>query len=216
MKRPFQLSVRTVVGRKNIEALSGSLLLAFMVEHAAANALLLLRNPAPYQWYVNFMGRWMLVRGLEVALFTLFAIHIGLGVYIRWQHRTVRKRLPRPPRVQPLATRYVGWTGGVILMFLIVHLATFFLPHRITAVPGFNLYERAHQVFSSGWYTLLYVVSMAALGLHVHHGIRSAMFSFTMIPRDRVPGIRSVLSWTGVVTTALLGLIAVTLFLRSL
>lgn len=216
MKRPFQLSTRTVVGRKNIEALSGTLLLGFMVEHTLANALLLLTDPAPYHWYVEFMGRWLLVRGLEVALFALFAVHISLGIAIRWQHRRIRQRRQSPQKDLPLSTRSIGWTGGVILIFLIIHLRTFFVPHRLQEVHGFDLYHEAHVAFASVWYTLFYVLAMVSLGMHLYHGIRSAVFSFTMIPRHLVPRVRVVLSWVGAMTSALLGLIAVVLFLRSL
>src|SRR5512139_1481738 len=70
----------TPFGRKNLEAGTGALLLLFMVEHFVANLMLLINDPEPYRWYTETMGRAILVRGMEVGLFLLFAIHIGIGL----------------------------------------------------------------------------------------------------------------------------------------
>ena len=92
MTRQFPLSLTTAYGRKNTEALTGTLLLAFMVEHFLANLMLLIDDPAPYQWYTETLGRALVVRGLEVALFGLFLVHIGIGLHMRLQHRRLLNR----------------------------------------------------------------------------------------------------------------------------
>lgn len=212
MSRRFPLSLTTAYGRKNTEALSGTLLLAFMVEHFLANLLLLLDDPAPYQWYTETLGRAIVVRGLEVGLFALFLIHIGIGLHMRLQHRRLLRRHPEAPRPKDLSTRFVGWTGVIILVFLVVHLWRFFVPNRVQGLPDFDLYEQAHLAFSNVWYVLLYVVSMVALASHLRHGIRSALFSFKFLPKPLLPRIRNILSWIGFGTALGLAYIAVHIY----
>jgi len=215
MSNRLQISLTTAYGRKNLEALSGTLLLAFMVEHFLANLMLLWPEAAPYQWYTNTLGRSIVVRGLEVALFALFFVHIGIGLHMRVQHRRLLQRHPEAPRPKAMSTRFVGWTGLIILVFLVVHLWRFFVPNRIEHLEGFDLYQQAHLAFSDLWYTLFYAVSMVALASHLRHGIRSALFSFRFIPKPLLPRIRSVLSWIGFGTSIGLAYIALHIYVLS-
>lgn len=215
MKSPLQISLTTAYGRKNLEALSGTMLLAFMVEHLLANLMLLWPEAAPYQWYTNTLGRSILVRGLEVALFALFIVHIGIGLHMRVQHRRLLARHPEAPRPKAVSTRFVGWTGLIILVFLVIHLWRFFVPNRIQQIEGFDLYQQAHLAFADPWYTLIYVLSMVALASHLRHGIRSALFSFRFIPKPMLPRVRSVLSWIGFASSLGLAYIAAHLYVLS-
>ena len=205
----------TGYGRKNLEAITGTLLLVFMIEHFLANLMLLLDDPAPYHWYTETLGHSVFVRGLEVALFALFLLHIGIGIVMRMQHQRMLRNNPRAPRPKDFATKYVGYTGAVILIFLVVHLLKFFVPNRVQGLEDFDLYEQAHIAFATWWYTLFYVASMAALAFHLKHGIRSALFSFKWLPKERVPLVRSVASWTGFFVSAGLAYIAVHLWVKS-
>lgn len=209
-------SFSTTTGRKNIEAVTGALLLLFCVEHLAANLLLLLNDPAPYRWYTESMGRSSLIRLMEVGLFGLFIVHIGLGWRMRLRQREIRKMSPRLPKVKNFATRTVGLTGVVILIFLVVHLVRFFLPNKVVRPEVFDLYNEAHQAFSSFWYTLFYVFAMAALAFHLRHGIASAIVSFRRIPPMLIPRIRVVGGWLAIIVPAGLAYIAIHIYLVSL
>lgn len=212
----FSRYFTTPQGRKDTEALTGLLLLIFCAEHLAGNAMLLLNDPAPYRWYTAVMGRSMIVRLMEVALALLFVIHIGLGLTMRIQYRRVRRKNPRLPKARSWATRTVGMTGIVILVFLVVHLQRFALPNRIIGEQDFDLYHQAHLAFANPWYTAFYVFSMAALGFHLHHGVRSAVVSFKRVPPTLVPRARAVAGWTAILVTIGLAYIAVHINVMSL
>lgn len=206
----------TPIGRKNLEALTGTALLLFVVEHFAANLLLLLDSPTMYLWYTNTLGHSLLVRGLEAALFLTFAIHIGIGLKMRLQFRRMLKKNPRAKRPKDITSRFVGLTGIIILAFLVIHLWHFFIPNRVLYTASFNLYRQAHESFASVWYTGFYIVCMVALAMHLKHGIRSAVFSFKFIKPSAVPLVRSVLMWVGLLTPLGLGYIALHLYIRSI
>jgi|NOAtaT_7_FD_contig_111_17983_length_14815_multi_3_in_0_out_0_14 succinate dehydrogenase / fumarate reductase cytochrome b subunit len=199
----------SVRSRKMIEASTGMLLLVFCVEHVLGNSMLLLSDPEPYRWYTETMGRALLIRIAEVVLFGLFAVHISTGLYMRWQHMRFTRSHPEKRPKQTLSTRLVGWTGAAILIFLVIHLDRFFLPNRFAAEGTRpDLYLLAHEAFASPWYTTFYVACMVALASHLHHGIRSAFFSFKFIPPHAVPRVRSAVARVGLITPLLLGYIA--------
>lgn len=206
----------TPFGRKNLEASTGALLLLFMVEHLVANVMLLWNDSAPYRWYTETLGRAIVVRGMEIGLFLLFAVHIGVGLVMRLYHRKLQRKHPNLPRPKSLSSRFVGWTGTAILLFLVIHLWRFFWPNRVVGVDGFDLYAEARSAFSSVWYTTFYVICMVALASHLHHGIKSALFSFKFIPPKHVPLARKIGAGVGVGTSLGLAYIAVHLYVISL
>lgn len=206
----------TPYGRKNLEAITGSALLLFLVEHFGGNLLLLCTNPSLYQWYTNTLGHSILVRGLEAILFATFAIHIGIGLMMRIQYRKMMSKNPRAKRPKDITSRFVGITGIIILVFLVIHLWHFFIPNRVLVEKDLDLYHQASTAFASVWYTLFYVICMVALAMHLKHGIRSALFSFKFIKPSIVPRVRTVLMYVGMATPCGLAYIAVHLYIRSL
>lgn len=206
----------TPFGRKNLEASTGAVLLLFMVEHLLANVMLLWNDPAPYRWYTETLGRAIVVRGMEIGLFLLFAVHIGIGLIMRLYHRKLQRKHPNLPKPKSMSTRLVGWTGTAILLFLVIHLWRFFWPNRVLGLTDFNLYAEARAAFSSVWYTLFYVGCMVALASHLQHGIKSALFNFKFIPPKRVPLARKIGAAVGVGTSLGLAYIAIHLYFVSL
>lgn len=206
----------TPFGRKNLEASTGALLLLFMVEHLLANVMLLWNDPAPYRWYTETLGRAIVVRGMEIGLFLLFAVHIGVGLLMRMYHRKLQRKHPNLPKPKSLSTRLVGWTGTAILLFLVIHLWRFFWPNRVIGVADFDLYAEARAAFSSFWYTAFYVICMVALASHLQHGIKSALFNFKFIPPKRVPLARKIGAIVGVTTSLGLAYIAMHLYVINL
>jgi succinate dehydrogenase / fumarate reductase cytochrome b subunit len=205
------ISLRTPLGRKNLEALSGVFLLLFLVEHLIANTLLLLSDPEPYRWYTSSVGASIFVRILEVVLFVLFITHIVVGLVMRLHHRQIQRRNPKLPKPKNFSTRFIGYTGVIILIFLIIHLLRFFIPNRVLETKGFDLYTEAHAAFASLPYTVFYAVSMLALASHLRHGIRSSLFSFRFIPREYIARIKTIASWMGFIVP--LGLAGIALWL---
>ncbi|NQW29172.1 MAG: hypothetical protein HQ472_01495 [Ignavibacteria bacterium] len=205
----------TVSGRKKLEAYSGSLLLLFLLEHLCGNILLLNSNQAPYLWYTEVMGNSLIVRVLEIALLGTFALHITVGLYMRLNYLKLKKRVVNMKPPKSISSRFVGVTGAVILLFLIVHLWNFFIPNRVYTNQDYNLYEAAHLAFSSVYYTGFYVFCMTMLAYHLHHGIRSAFATVKPLKPQLMPRFISVVSMLGLLTPLALAYICVHLYARS-
>lgn len=129
------------IGKKLIMGLTGLLLIVFLVEHLIGN-LLLLSGPRAFNEYAEFMGGNMIVRVLEVGLFAGFLFHIVDGLWLWAQNRKarpVRYAVKSGNRNSSWFSRNMATTGVVILIFLILHLATFFIDARFGADISFGV-----------------------------------------------------------------------------
>lgn len=200
--------------RKRIEASTGVFLLLFLLEHAVGNVLSILPNPTYYDEYVDMLGRTIIVRVLEVCLLLVFVVHIVIGLAMKYVRHTIIKRRsekPAPPR--PIL-RVVGWTGAIIIIFLSIHLTTFFIPDRFGA-DVLHPRVRMAEAFSHLPYVLFYVVSMLAVSLHLYYGIPSALATLPLVPRSWIPVLIRFGRISSIVAPILLALTVVIFFIRS-
>ena len=167
----------STVGRKLVMALTGLFLCTFLVEHLYGNLLLYkLDAGLAFNEYSAWMAGNMLIRTVEFGLFAGFLIHIIDGLYLTLQNkkaRPVRYAVSQQTGNSTWFSRNMGLTGSVILVFLVIHLRSFFFPHRVMHAENSMAYDVA-VAFQSNWYSALYVVAMVILGAHLNHGFQSA------------------------------------------
>lgn len=165
------------IGKKIIMALTGLFLVVFLIEHVAGNFLLFANDGGTaYNAYSHTMTNSPFVRVVEVFLFLSFLFHAVDGLILWRQNKASRPQGYAVKKASPgtkWASRNMVLAGVVILVFLVIHLATFFVPYRITGnIP--NLYNRVEEVFRSPLYSGFYVFCMFFLGQHLWHGFASA------------------------------------------
>ncbi len=167
----------STVGRKLVMALTGLFLCIFLLEHLYGNLLLYKIDAGlAFNEYSAWMAGNMLIRTVEFGLFAGFLIHIIDGLYLTLQNkkaRPVRYAVSQQTGNSTWFSRNMGLTGSVILVFLVIHLRSFFFPHRVMHAENSMAYDVA-VAFQSNWYSALYVVAMVILGAHLNHGFQSA------------------------------------------
>ncbi|TAH38961.1 MAG: succinate dehydrogenase cytochrome b subunit [Bacteroidetes bacterium] len=165
------------VGRKLVMALTGLFLCTFLVEHLYGNLLLYkIDGGLAFNEYSAWMAGNLFIRTVEIGLFAGFLIHIIDGLYLTLQNRKarpVRYAVSQQTGNSTWFSRNMGLTGSFILFFLIVHLRSFFFPHRVLHAENSMAYDVANA-FQSNWYSALYVLAMVILGAHLNHGFQSA------------------------------------------
>jgi succinate dehydrogenase / fumarate reductase cytochrome b subunit len=92
-------------------------------------------------------------------------------------------------------SRNMAITGSILFVFLIIHLKSFFLPYRITNTEALvsdprYLYHTTVGAFRNIWYSLFYIIAMITVGMHLHHGFRSAFQTIGMRSPKYYPFIR--------------------------
>jgi succinate dehydrogenase / fumarate reductase cytochrome b subunit len=185
---------RSSVGTKYVMAVTGLVLIGFVLAHMAGNLLIFAGKDALNGYAHALEEKPALVWAGRVILLAIFVLHIVLG--IRLTRDNMRAR-PVPYVCEDTvqanwASRHMLLTGLVILAFVIYHLLQFTIGvtdpshfKRNTAdVPLYHPadpalrpeYDVAAMVvggFRQPLVTLAYVVAMVFLALHLYHGATS-------------------------------------------
>ncbi|MCB9771767.1 MAG: succinate dehydrogenase cytochrome b subunit [Candidatus Omnitrophica bacterium] len=173
---------QTSIGRKQIVATTGLLLILFITGHLAGN-LLILGGPDLYNSYAKFLtGLRPGLYFIEALLGLVFLIHIWvtyLLVITNIRSRPIGYRLNSPKGDRSLAAQIMPFTGSIIFAFLIFHLWDFtFTPHSGAASilrdgKDYGLYGLVYNAFSDPLHSTFYIIAMVCIGFHLSHGIES-------------------------------------------
>ena len=183
------------VSKKFVMALAGIFLLIYLPVHLGINLLLLQNEPEVYNNAAEFMAKFPLVRVVEVLLFLAILVHICWGIYIQiqnWMSRPVGYARVNKSETS-FFSRFMIWTGAVVLTFLVLHFFNFFFV-KLGLVPGNpeDFYTIAHNLFKIPAYNYIYLFSFAVLGLHLYHAFYSAFQTMGLNHRIWTPVVRVV------------------------
>jgi len=175
------------IGKKIIMSLSGLFLIAFLVVHVGLNACIwAMDDGVMFNKAAHFMGANVVPRILEIGLFAGFLLHIIQGFVLVAQNNAKRKigyNVKMGSRGSTWYSKSMGLLGTLLLLFLIMHIAHFWVPSRITGLePVFidgkeyhNLYGEMVSVFTDNPLVVaLYVIGCISLAWHLLHGFQSA------------------------------------------
>jgi succinate dehydrogenase / fumarate reductase cytochrome b subunit len=189
MNRARALWASSVV-KKAVMAITGLILAAYLVTHVLAN-LLVFQGPARINAYSALLhgtgGALWVARAILLAAVIL---HIVAAVQL-----TLRRQAARPvgyaggrtSQVATLASRTIRWGGALVLVFVVYHILHFTIG---TVHPDFVEGDPYHNVvagFRSPPVVLFYLLAMAAVGLHLYHGLWSSGRSLGVSPPSPQP-----------------------------
>ncbi|MFD2573421.1 succinate dehydrogenase cytochrome b subunit [Spirosoma soli] len=177
------------LGRKVIMSLTGLFLSTFLIVHMAGNLQLFKGdNGRAFNEYTYFMTHNPLILTVSYLLYTSILVH-SLMAFVLTRHnqssRPVKYAYTRPEANSPWSSRNMGILGTILLVFIIIHMRTFWYEMHFGSVPMAeydgkqykDLYAVVKEAFSQWWYVLLYVLSMVAVGYHLAHGFQSGFQS---------------------------------------
>jgi succinate dehydrogenase / fumarate reductase cytochrome b subunit len=160
-------------------AVTGLIGIVFLIGHVLGN-LLVFRGPDALNSYSRFLKStgellW-LVRGV---LLVSVVLHVIAAYQLTMQNRAARPigYARREPQVSTLASRTMRWGGGLLLIFIVLHILHFTtgtLRPSGTFSPG-DVYLNVVASFRIWWVALFYLVAMVALGAHLYHGAWSSI-----------------------------------------
>jgi succinate dehydrogenase / fumarate reductase cytochrome b subunit len=215
----LQLFWQSSVGKKAVMAVTGLILVAYLITHVLAN-LLVFDGPARINRYAALLhASGAALWGARLVLLVAAVLHIVAAVQL-----TLRSRAARPspyargrePQVSTLAARTIRWGGALILVFLVYHILHFTTG---TAHPEFVELDPYHNVttgFRNPLVAAFYLLAIALLGLHLYHGVWSSGRSLGMSQpapqplRRRLALALAVFVWLGftaIVVAGFLGMI---------
>lgn len=203
----FGAFYRSTVGKKALVAVTGLIMLGFLVAHVAGNLKVFLPDPEPgtadidaYAAFLRTMGEPLLPH--EGALWAMRAVLlVSLVVHVICVTQLVlRNRSARPigySRVRykqtTLPARWMMFTGVLVLAYVIFHVMHFTTgdidPGSFEHGAVFANLQRA---FDTWPLVALYVVCMAVVSFHLYHAVWSAFQTLGLDNPDRNRGLRLV------------------------
>lgn len=187
--------LKSSIGRKVIMAVTGIALVLFLTFHASMNVVALI-NAEAYNAICEFLGsNWYAVAATMVLAVLVF-IHFAMAFHlVLWN---IQARGPEPYAIK-ITPKNVEWSsqnmfslGTIIILGLALHLYNFWANMMFAELAGtadaelatngiYHIINTFHGIGEHtilGYvYTILYLVWLAALWLHLNHGIWSAMQS---------------------------------------
>jgi succinate dehydrogenase / fumarate reductase cytochrome b subunit len=177
----------TVIGKKVVMAVTGLVLVGFVIAHMLGNLKIFLGAETidAYAAFLRTMGEPLFPYSLllwlvRIILLTCVALHITAAVQLTRENWAARPQGYDTKRsiATTYAARTMRWSGVILALFIIYHLL-----HLTGGVVGFQTGEFVHlSVYHnvvagfSVWYvSLFYILAMAALCLHLDHGIWSML-----------------------------------------
>jgi succinate dehydrogenase / fumarate reductase cytochrome b subunit len=183
------------VGKKVIMAGTGLIMVAYLITHVLAN-LLVFQGPAKINAYSAFLhGTGGALWAARAVLLAALVLHVVAAVQLAARRQEARPLAyvgGRRPQVSTFASRTLRWGGALILAFLIYHILHFTVG---TAHPDFvegNPYHNVATGFQNPIVVGVYLIAMAAVGLHLYHGIWSSGRSLGVSPPSPQPLRRTV------------------------
>jgi succinate dehydrogenase / fumarate reductase, cytochrome b subunit len=186
----------TAVGKKYAMAISGFVLMVFVLLHMVGNLKFYFGTSSLdiYSEWLREIGEPALPRSTmlwaaRVVLLLAVGVHIHAAYALTRINRRARPETYRSKRdfvAADFASRTMRWTGIIVLLFIIFHLLDLTWgpanPDFIAGNPHHNLVAS----FQRWPVAMVYIVANLALGLHLYHGAWSMFQSIGwVIPKRR-------------------------------
>ena len=207
------------IGKKQIVAVSGLLLVLYLMFHLSMN-LLLYGGPELYNMFPEKAeATGLLLKIIESLLALVFIAHIGFTIACVLENRRARTpyEVSASSKKRSLATRLMPYTGTILLLFLIQHLRDYKLVDHHGMASFINgqdlgLYGLVFNSFLNPLRSAFYIVAMFAVGFHLAHGIQSVLQSFGFNHPYYTPIIQKVSTGVGLLFAVLFSSIPVYVF----
>jgi len=207
------------VGKKAVMAVTGLILVAYLITHVLAN-LLVFSGPERINRYAQLLhSNGAALWGARLILLAALILHIIAATQLAIRSRAARPEPyagGRDPQVSTFAARTIRWGGALILLFLIYHILHFTTGTAHADFVELNPHHNVSTGFRNPLVAAVYLLAMLAVGLHLYHGVWSSGRSLGLSqpsPRPlhrRVALVLAVFVWLGftaIVIAGFLGLI---------
>ncbi len=177
-------STRSTIALKLLMAASGIVFIGFVLLHMYGNLKAFAGHDAynEYAEHLRTFGEPMLPYSgllwvIRVTLIASLAAHVYAAVAL-WRRarraRTVQYQVKKHVGAT-YASRMMRWGGVTLLLFIVWHLLNFTIGKvNVTGGSTADPYNLLVDTFATWWLTVIYLVAMAMLGAHLHHGIWSS------------------------------------------
>ncbi|MCB0868451.1 MAG: succinate dehydrogenase cytochrome b subunit [Solirubrobacterales bacterium] len=178
---------RSSVGKKNIVAVTGAILIGYLILHMLGN-LNSAFGPGAQEPRVDWYAHWLrdfgepllphgfVVWAVRVILLGAIVTHITGIVQLTKRNKAARPaNFPARRIGRSVESIAMLGTGALLLAFIVFHILQFTtLSIHVTPVEHGEVYANLYWVFQKWFFLAIYLVALILLGSHLRHGIWSA------------------------------------------
>lgn len=170
----------TTIGRKAALAVSGLVLFGFVLQHMVGNLQVFLGPEAFNGYAATLKSMPALVWSARSVLILSLFVHVWMMVLLYRRSSSARGKAYRKTRLRKTsyASATMQFTGPMLLLYLVFHIAHFTAPGLTLGEAPFDpadVYTNFVSSFSVPWVTIVYCVANLLLGLHLYHGAWSML-----------------------------------------
>ncbi|GAA1501030.1 succinate dehydrogenase [Streptomyces synnematoformans] len=199
----------STVGKKTVLAVSGLIMLAYLVAHLVGNLKIFFGAEE-----FNDYGHWLRTLGGPVLHYewALWLIRVVLVAAVVLHGVTAYQLSRRDIAARPVAyvhkrrrtsyaTRTMRWGGVILGLFVVWHVLDLTtLTVNENAQSG-HPYENTVATFSTWYGNVIYITAMLALGLHLRHGFWSAVQTLGAAGPARARALKAVTDTSALLLT---------------
>ena len=208
------------VGRKVVVAVTGFLMVLFVIAHMLGNMTIFAAQINSYAEHLRRLP--LLLWGYRAIMVAALLLHMILGIQLTVENLASKSGnyFITRHRSVTFAGETMIWSGLLLLVFIVYHLLHF--TFRVTNPGISNLLDSLGRPdvgrmvilsFQQGAIAVVYLASMVLLYLHLSHGIQSLLQSVGLNGDESLPTVRR--AGTVISFTLFAGFVAVPLFVIS-
>jgi len=171
--------LKSVVGRKVLMAITGQLMVLFVIVHLLGNSTIYFGWLNAYAEHLHELPP--LVWAFRAVMLATIAVHAFYGIQLTLENKAAKpdKYAVKKMLRANLASESMIWTGLLLAAFIVYHMLHFtarVTPDIVKAVDAQNRFDVFNMVassFSHGAIAFIYVAAMVTLFLHLSHGVQS-------------------------------------------
>jgi succinate dehydrogenase / fumarate reductase, cytochrome b subunit len=173
--------INSPIGGKIIMALSGGMIVFFLLFHALGN-LLIFNSQSILNSYAHWLQHSPFLWVFRATMLILLGLHVFLALKIYFQNRLARPITYSVHRDIQLyfSSKSMMISGLVIFVFIIIHVFQLTLGWVSTTslevsdvTHKIDVYSNVVKGFQNPIISLFYLFSLFLIGLHLHHAIKS-------------------------------------------
>ena len=203
----------TNVGKKYVAAVSGAILVAYVILHMVGN-LNAFAGAGDGEARIDSYAEWLREFGepllphafvlwvVRVVLLAALVLHVTSVAQLRRASRQARGPYPARRIGRTFSAATMVATGGLLLAFIIFHILQFTtLTIDVTPLESGAVYANLYWAFQKWYFVVLYVLAVSALGFHLRHAVWSMFQSLGLDSPRRNRRLRTGATVVAVVLT---------------
>jgi succinate dehydrogenase / fumarate reductase cytochrome b subunit len=195
---------QSTIGKKIVMAVTGIVGVGFVIGHMSGNLLMFKGQDAMHHYALLLRTSMPLLYTVRAVLVACVVLHAVSAYQLTMISRAARPEgyAERRPQVTTFAAKTIRWGGVLLLVFIVFHLLQLTLgvvhPNFTHLDPYNNVIIALRNLLMAAFY----VLAMAALALHLYHGIWAAVRTLGAARPAQAPLKRSLAVVVAVIVAA--------------